>query len=75
MVTVTLVDANNEITWTLIVTSQLINSLCSINREKIFVDIVLTSCDYSQASQISTDPADRNGIDRSILYITQVIVI
>ena len=74
MVTVTLVDANNEITWTLIVTSQLINSLCSINREKL-VDIVLSSCDYSQASQISTDPADRNGIDRSVLYITEVIVI
>ena len=40
-----------------------------------FVDVVLSSYDYFQASQISTDPADRNGIDRSILYITKVIII
>ena len=72
MVTITLVDANNEITWTLIVSSQLIDSLCSINK---CVDVVLSSYDYFQASQISTDPADRNGIDRSILYITKVVII
>ena len=40
-----------------------------------FVDVVLSSYDYFQASYISTDPADRNGIDRSVLYITEVIVI
>ena len=42
MVTITLVDANNEITWTLFVSSQLINSLCSGNK---FVDVVLSSYD------------------------------
>ena len=41
----------------------------------IFVDVVLSSYDYFQASQISTDPAGRNVIDRSIFYITKVILI
>ena len=40
-----------------------------------FVDVVLSSYDYFQASQISTDPAGRNVIDRSIFYITTVIII
>ena len=39
------------------------------------VDVVLSSYDYFQASQISTDPAGRNVIDTSIFYITKVIII
>ena len=40
-----------------------------------FVDVVLSRYDYFQAYQISADPAGRNVIDRSILYITKVIII
>ena len=40
-----------------------------------FVDIVLSSYDYFQASQIGTDPAGRNVIDRTIFYIIKVIII
>ena len=40
-----------------------------------FVDVILSSYDYFQASQISTDPAGRNVIDRSIVYITKVILV
>ena len=74
MVTITLVDANNEITWTRIVSSQLINIYAPLTVNKLF-DVVLSSYEYFQVSQISTDPADRNAIDRSILYITKVIII